>query len=75
MGWRGWRALAAGLGLLLLPSLASADELGTRGCKKKAVDACGCHRVYGRRHCHPKRQSSHCEALAQGDLSISHNST
>ena len=33
-------------------------------CKKKRVDACGCHHVYGVRHCHPDRRSKHCEALA-----------
>ena len=34
-------------------------------CAKKRVDACGCHHVYGIRHCHPKRKSEHCEAMAQ----------
>lgn len=32
-------------------------------CAKKRVDACGCHHVYGVRHCHPKRRSDHCEAM------------
>jgi hypothetical protein len=31
-------------------------------CAKKRVDACGCHHVYGVRHCHPSRKSDHCEA-------------
>jgi hypothetical protein len=31
-------------------------------CAKKRVDACGCHHVYGLRHCHPNRKSEHCEA-------------
>jgi hypothetical protein len=31
-------------------------------CQKKRVDACGCHHVYGLRHCHPNRKSEHCEA-------------
>lgn len=31
-------------------------------CAKKRVDACGCHHVYGVRHCHPNRKSDHCEA-------------
>jgi hypothetical protein len=31
-------------------------------CAKKRVDACGCHHVYGMRHCHPNRKSNHCEA-------------
>ncbi|WNG32303.1 hypothetical protein F0U60_00820 [Archangium minus] len=34
-------------------------------CAKKRVDACGCHHVYGVRHCHPKRKSEHCESMAQ----------
>lgn len=33
-------------------------------CAKKRVDACGCHHVYGVRHCHPKRKSEHCESMA-----------
>jgi hypothetical protein len=36
-------------------------------CSKKRVDACGCHHVYGVRHCHPKRKSDHCESMAQVD--------
>ena len=31
-------------------------------CKKKRVDPCGCHHVYGVRHCHPTRKTDHCEA-------------
>lgn len=31
-------------------------------CAKKRVDACGCHHVYGVRHCHPNRKTDHCEA-------------
>jgi len=31
-------------------------------CAKKRVDACGCHHVYGIRHCHPNRKGEHCEA-------------
>ncbi|HEX8821740.1 MAG TPA: hypothetical protein VF794_17580 [Archangium sp.] len=34
-------------------------------CSKKRVDPCGCHHVYGVRHCHPKRKSEHCEAMVQ----------
>jgi hypothetical protein len=34
-------------------------------CAKKRVDACGCHHVYGVRHCHPKRKSEHCEAMVK----------
>jgi hypothetical protein len=36
-------------------------------CGKKRVDACGCHHVYGVRHCHPKRKSEHCEAMVRAD--------
>ncbi|MGQ0505500.1 MAG: hypothetical protein ACT4TC_09285 [Myxococcaceae bacterium] len=35
-------------------------------CEKKRVDVCGCHHVYGARHCHPNRKSTHCEAFVQG---------
>jgi hypothetical protein len=31
-------------------------------CAKKRVDPCGCHHVYGIRHCHPNRKTNHCEA-------------
>lgn len=31
-------------------------------CAKKRVDPCGCHHIYGMRHCHPNRKSDHCEA-------------
>jgi hypothetical protein len=48
----------------LAATAAGAQELGTRGCQKQAVDACGCHRVFGKRHCHPNRESSHCHAYA-----------
>ena len=34
-------------------------------CGKKRVDACGCHHVYGVRHCHPKRKSDHCESMVR----------
>ncbi len=40
-------------------------------CAKKRVDSCGCHHVYGVRHCHSKRQSEHCEGLVQSDESAS----
>lgn len=36
-------------------------------CGKKRVDACGCHHVYGVRHCHPKRKTDHCEAMVRAD--------
>ena len=37
-------------------------------CKKKRVDACGCHHVYGVRHCHPDRKGKHCEAIVKAEL-------
>ncbi len=45
------------------------DTMGTVACLKKRVDRCGCHRVFGRRHCHPNRQTDWCDAyaLSQGD--------
>ena len=36
-------------------------------CAKKRVDSCGCHHVYGVRHCHSKRSSEHCEGMVQVD--------
>jgi len=36
-------------------------------CAKKRVDSCGCHHVYGVRHCHAKRQSDHCEGMVRAD--------
>ncbi|WP_257461853.1 hypothetical protein [Archangium lipolyticum] len=44
-------------------------------CAKKRVDACGCHHVYGIRHCHPKRKSDHCEAMAQAPESSEQNAS
>jgi hypothetical protein len=36
-------------------------------CAKKRVDSCGCHHVYGVRHCHTKRSTDHCEGMVQAD--------
>lgn len=36
-------------------------------CAKKRVDACGCHHVYGVRHCHSKRQTEHCEGVVSAE--------
>jgi hypothetical protein len=36
-------------------------------CAKKRVDPCGCHHVYGIRHCHQNRKSNHCEAQVRAD--------
>jgi hypothetical protein len=58
-------ALAVGLGQPRLPKEAVAEQrLGPRECTKKRVDPCGCHHVYGIRHCHPNRVSGHCESGA-----------
>ncbi|AGC41415.1 hypothetical protein MYSTI_00056 [Myxococcus stipitatus DSM 14675] len=40
-------------------------------CAKKRVDACGCHHVYGIRHCHPNRKGEHCEAPVKAQVSAS----
>ncbi len=40
------------------------ETMGTDACVKKRVDGCGCHRVFGRRHCHPNRRTEACEAYA-----------
>jgi hypothetical protein len=37
-------------------------------CAKKRVDPCGCHHVYGIRHCHPSRKGDHCEAPVKAQL-------
>lgn len=37
-------------------------------CAKKRVDSCGCHHVYGIRHCHPNRKGEHCEAPVKAQL-------
>jgi hypothetical protein len=44
-------------------------------CAKKRVDACGCHHVYGVRHCHPKRKTEHCESMAQVNDSSEKNAS
>jgi hypothetical protein len=49
------------------PNLAT-PSFGTQSCQKKRVDACGCHHVYGVRHCHPKRKSEHCEVMAVREI-------
>lgn len=46
-----------------LQRVAASEDLGTRSCTKKRVDPCGCHRVFGIRHCHPQRKTVHCEAM------------
>ncbi|MBX5484582.1 MAG: hypothetical protein IRZ16_22390 [Myxococcaceae bacterium] len=59
-----WRnavlALAVAWGAVAFASPIS--TAGTQKCEQKRVDACGCHHVYGLRHCHPNRRTSHCEA-------------
>ena len=48
--------------------LTAAPAFNTNVCQKKRVDPCGCHHVYGLRHCHPNRMSSHCERLSQAPV-------
>lgn len=50
------------LGFLLL-LVAPATQAGPP-CSSKRVDPCGCHHVYGLRHCHSNRKTSHCELPA-----------
>ena len=38
-----------------------AAAVNPQACEKKRVDACGCHHLYGLRHCHPNRKGPHCE--------------
>jgi hypothetical protein len=49
-------------------ALAAAVSYPSSVCKKKRVDACGCHHVYGTRHCHPDRKGKHCEAIVRAEL-------
>lgn len=50
--------------LLLGVVLGTPPLLRTDRCAKKRVDACGCHHVFGVRHCHPSRRTDHCEVIA-----------
>jgi len=49
-------------------ALAAAMGYPSSVCKKKRVDACGCHHVYGTRHCHPDRKGKHCEAVVKAQV-------
>ncbi|MDC0711967.1 hypothetical protein POL68_26100 [Stigmatella sp. ncwal1] len=62
-------------GVLLAIALQAAPPVPTAGqvfnpsvCAKKRVDACGCHHVYGVRHCHPSRKGDHCEAPVNASM-------
>jgi hypothetical protein len=52
------------------PSVPTAGQqaLNPSVCAKKRVDPCGCHHVYGLRHCHPNRKSDHCEAPVKAEV-------
>jgi hypothetical protein len=68
MGWLSAMVVAAVLAGTGTPSYSTpsySPTAGTQSCEKKRVDACGCHHVYGVRHCHPSRRTKHCEQLAQ----------
>ena len=70
MGWAS--ALLMGLSLQASPSAPVASTgpaVATSLCTKKQVDACGCHHVFGARHCHATRKSAHCEAQATAPAS------
>lgn len=49
-------------------AFAAPTTVGTQKCEKKRVDACGCHHIYGLRHCHPNRKGAHCEAPVKTDV-------
>jgi hypothetical protein len=53
------------MALVLGAALWTPPLVRTELCAKKRVDSCGCHHVFGVRHCHPNRRSAHCEAVAQ----------
>lgn len=50
------------------PELVAAPVFNPAVCAKKRVDPCGCHHVYGIRHCHPARKGDHCEAPVKAQL-------
>jgi hypothetical protein len=62
MGWGVWCVAA----LLAWPAPRAA-AVNPQACAKKRVDACGCHHLYGLRHCHPNRKGPHCELPVRGD--------
>jgi cell pole-organizing protein PopZ len=57
----------------LQDELAAAMSYPSSVCKKKRVDACGCHHVYGVRHCHPDRKGKHCEAIVKAEAPWLHD--
>ncbi|MFP2911267.1 hypothetical protein ACLESD_40835 [Pyxidicoccus sp. 3LFB2] len=50
------------------PEQVAAPVFNPSICAKKRVDPCGCHHVYGIRHCHPNRKGEHCEAPVKAQL-------
>jgi|GEM_PF-1738112 len=67
MGFLGGMFLAVALQAVPADSLAG-PVFNPSICAKKRVDACGCHHVYGIRHCHPNRKGGHCEAPVKAQL-------
>lgn len=67
-----WMGLAMLVAMLGAP-LAAAAPLSTAGtdkCSKKRTDACGCHHVYGLKHCHPNKKTPHCEAPVKSSTKL-----
>ncbi len=55
-------SLLVAVALQTAPPVPQAGQVfNPSACAKKRVDACGCHHVYGVRHCHPNRKGDHCE--------------
>jgi len=50
------------------PVEVAAPVFNPSACAKKRVDPCGCHHVYGIRHCHPNRKGDHCEAPVKAEV-------
>jgi hypothetical protein len=75
---RKWLVVMAAAGAALMPKAGEAvssrgradriartpENFGSEACTKKRVDRCGCHRIFGIKHCHPNRRTDHCEAFA-----------
>lgn len=58
------------LGLNAAPIYLSKPVFNPSICAKKRVDPCGCHHVYGIRHCHPNRMTNHCESPVKATVDV-----
>ena len=61
---RAWVAAAA---IFLSGSVWAGPVRRADKCNGKPTDRCGCHTVYGLRHCHPNMKTRQCEAPVRGE--------